>query len=240
MTAADMLASFLVNDNLPLVRRIVQGLHFCSLLDESNLGKLEPKAWPEAMELFQSAAGETAGTVFRDRQQPSGGATALLRQIGVHYIRSHPGFPAVTNWRQRWRLMWMSTVFARGRGQVPQIHPGFSAATFEQLERPLGPLPASVTTPLTRYFEAQAVSTRYAVPSNRSSLTASFRSLSLTYPIALWLLRLAAGEEQPTVHDAIAIVGALDRGHGLPALSRAANALASTHQLDRLVAWYAR
>jgi hypothetical protein len=58
--------------------------------------------------------------------------------------------------------------------------------------------------------------------------------------MALWLLRLATGERQPSVDDMVYIVAALERGHGLAALSRGTTAMAHTKQLQRLIAWYAR
>ena len=68
----------------------------------------------------------------------------------------------------------------------------------------------------------------------------SFRALAFKFPIALWLLRLASGGREPTTQDMVDIVVALERGHGLTALGRAAMAMAGKRELERLIAWYAR
>ena len=97
-----------------------------------------------------------------------------------------------------------------------------------------------MTHPLERFFETHTISKQYAVIAHKRSLVASFRALVLTYPMALWLLRLAIGQRQPTAADAVDIVVALERGQGMSALYRAASTMANTRQLERLVAWYAR
>jgi hypothetical protein len=130
--------------------------------------------------------------------------------------------------------------FARGQGDVPALHPQFPAATFVALERPLGPLPAEVLQPLDRYIQTHTASKQYAVVGTRRSLIESFRALAFTYPVALWLLRLASGDGQPRPQDAVDIVVALERGHGLSALTRAATAMAGKRELERLIAWYGR
>jgi lysine-N-methylase len=240
LAAADALTRLMTDERLPVVRRLVHGLQFCTLLDHCRLAKAKEESVPELMEMLETAAPENAGDFFRDRQPPSPAAGSLLRQVGVHYIRSHPGFQAGGSWRERWQLMWMSTSFARGKGQTPPIHPDFPATPFDQLERPLGPLDESIALPLYRFFETYGASKQYALANRRQPLVKSFRALAFTYPIALWLLRLAIGEREPTQADVVNIVVALERGQGMAAVSRAASAIASMQQLERLVAWYAR
>jgi hypothetical protein len=164
----------------------------------------------------------------------------LFRQAAVHYIRSHPGFPVANRWRDRWKLLRISGTFARGKGQVPQIHPGFAKTTFDELERPLGPLGPEITAPLQQFFATHAVSKYYAIVGHRRPFVASYRSLVFNYPMACWLLRLAIGDREPDVSDIVDLVVALDSGHGSAPIARSSNLMASGQQLERLVAWYAR
>jgi hypothetical protein len=53
-------------------------------------------------------------------------------------------------------------------------------------------------------------------------------------------LRLAIGERPPQTSDMVNIVVALERGRGMRAISRSATVMARTHELERLIAWYAR
>ncbi len=94
--------------------------------------------------------------------------------------------------------------------------------------------------PLNRLFETQTLSGQFALLNTRQSLVDSFRALALTYPIAMWLLRLATGQREPQTQTTVDVVVALQRGEGLAAATRAATALSGTQQLERLVAWYAR
>jgi lysine-N-methylase len=240
LAAADVLARLTSDDRLPMVRRLVHGLSFCSLLGECRVSRVEEKAWAELLECLEASAAEGAGEFFRDRQPPSRSAAFLFRLLAVHYIRSHPGYCLAPGFRQRWRMLGAMARFARGKGAVPPIHEQFPLATFESLETPLGPLSPDVAHPLNRYFETHAASKQYAVVGTRRPLVESFRALAFKYPIALWLLRLASGDREPTTSDMIDIVVALERGHGLTALGRAAMAMASKRELERLIAWYAR
>ncbi len=240
LAAADTLANLITDNRLPMVRRLVHGLAFCSLLEDCKFSKLQQQDFHELMQMLAASAAETVGPFFQDRQPPSRAAASLFRQVGAHYMRSHPGFPLAAGWRQRWRMLWVSARFARGQGRVPAIHPGFPETTFQQLEEPLGPLPAEIARPLDRFFETQAASKQYALVGRRKSLVESFRTLAFAFPMALWLLRLATGEQKPTQEDVVDIVVALQRGRGMTALSRGAMALESKQQIRRLVCWYAR
>jgi hypothetical protein len=191
------------------------------------------------VQLLENSAAEEAGQYFAHRQPPGSSAASLFRQAAAHYVRLHPGFRASNTWGERWRMMWTSLKFTRGRGDVPAIHPDFPPAAFADLERPLGALPADIARPLDRFLETHAASKQYAVV-GAGSLIANFRALALSFPLALWLLRWAAGDRPPTKDDMINIVVALERGRGMPAIARSAVAMAQSQQLQRLIAWYAR
>jgi hypothetical protein len=229
-----------VDARMPLVRRLVHGLRFCSLLSECKLRRVASDSYGELISLLEDSATEGVGELFQDRQPPSAATMFLFRQAAVHYIRSHPGFPRVTSWHDRWRLLRISGKFARGKGRVPQIHPGFPESTFDMLERPLGPLAPEITAPLQQFFEAHVTSKYYAIVGHRRPFVTSYRSLVLGYPTACWLLRLAIGDREPTVSDVVDLVVALDSGHGLAAIARSSDLMAAGQQLERLVAWYAR
>jgi hypothetical protein len=110
----------------------------------------------------------------------------------------------------------------------------------DQLERPLGPISGDVLQPLNRFFESHAVSKRYTLARPASSVIESVRRLTLAYPISLWMLRWLTAERAPTADDLVQIVVALERGLELRALSSAANFMAESGELERLIVWYSR
>jgi lysine-N-methylase len=240
LVAAEALTRLMTDERFPPVRRIIHALRFCELLSQCKLRRVKEESWQELIEILETSSQENSGDYFRDRQAPSRGTALLFRQLGVHYVRSHPGFTPARGWREQWRLVRMLAKFARGKGSVPALHAELPAASFDDLEQPLGPLAEEVARPLNRFFETQATSKQYAMVMPRQSLVESFRSLALTYPMGLWLLRLGIGDREPLAEEMIDVVVALEGGQGLPALARAATAMAGTQQLERVVAWYAR
>ncbi len=123
---------------------------------------------------------------------------------------------------------------------LPELHPRFPVINLERLERPLGPLSADVLQPLNRFYEAHAVSKRYALAKPGGSFVDSVRRLAFAFPMSLWMLRWVADDRAPVEEDMVQIVVALERGIALPALSGASRFLAESGQLERLIAWYSR
>lgn len=241
LAAADVLERLTTDARLPLVRRLLHGLRFCTLLDECKISRVREESWDELLRCLEASAIENSGEFLRDpRQPPARGTQVVIQQIGSHFIRSYPGFTVTSSWRERWQILLMSTKFARGKGTVPPVHPEFPPTTFEDLQRPLGAMDHEVIAPLNRLFETHALSKYYAIVGHKRSLVESFRSLALLYPLGLWLLRLVIGEREPKQDDVVNIVVALERGQGLTGLSRAATAMANSQQLESTIAWYAR
>ncbi len=247
---ADALMRLTVDDRWPLVRRLVHGLQFCELLDEVKWKRVEAAALPELVAMLEQSAPADIGSLFQDRQPPTRSAARLFRRLGAHFIRCVSGGRPTRTWRDQWRAARLSGQLSAARGTLPEVHPKFPAAKADQLERPLGPLPDDVLRPLNRFFEAHAASQQYALADPKLPLATSFRRLAFTFPMALWMLRWATVDGgnmatpttpcHPTPDDMVQIVVALERGYVLPALAPAATLLASTGQLERLIAWYGR
>jgi hypothetical protein len=122
---------------------------------------------------------------------------------------------------------------------------GFRAATYDDLEVPLGALSAELLAPLDAYFETLIASCRYAALGYRGwSLVDGFRAAALSYSVALWLFRWASGSDL-RVEEMIPIVACLDRSQAYAPLTgrrhrRRVATLAQEGQLQRLAVWYAR
>jgi lysine-N-methylase len=237
---ADALQRLLIDKRVPLVRRLVHSLHFCSLLEQCKWKRIEPEAVAELAKLFERSAPNDVGQLFQDRQPPAKSTARLFRRLGAHFIRCVPGGPPTRIFLDHWRTFRLSGRLARAKDEFPALHPQFPSVCLDRLERPLGPRADDVLRPLTRFYESHAVSKRYLLDQPRSTLVASVRRLAFTFPMALWMLRWLSINREPTADDLILIVVALERGSALPALNRAAGYMAETGQLECLIAWYGR
>jgi hypothetical protein len=170
----------------------------------------------------------------------------LFRQTAAEYVRLHSQYRARNTWRTRWLLARAAVGFARGRGEVPPLHPLLPVVTFAQLEEPLGPLDADLQRPFVRFFQANACSLQYAIAARPNwAVTDAFRALVLSYPIALWLLRWCAFGRSPTTADVVETLTIIDRGQGYESLvggqhRRRVSMLCRNEGLERVMAWYAR
>lgn len=245
---AGALARLTCDRRFPLVRRWIHGLHFCQLVNDCHVRKLRRLSTPEFAELMsilETAALEGAGQWFADRKPPTRWAAVLFRQAGGEYLRPHPRSQMRPSWRERLRLASAAWSLARGRGQLPQLVPGFPKATYQDLEAPLGALAPELIAPLDAYFETHIASWRYAALGYRGwSLVDGFRAAALSYAVALWLFRWASGD-RPRREEMIPLIACLDRSQAYAPLTGARHrrrvaTLAQEGQLQRLVAWYAR
>jgi lysine-N-methylase len=237
---ADTLERLVLDPRYPLVRRVIHGLRYCALLNECKWKAIRTEAVADLATVLEESAPDDVGALFQDRQPPSRSTARLFRRLGAHFIRCVPGGRPTVTWRDHWRVFRLSGQLARSRTIVPDLHPLFPATQVERLERPLGPLGDDILRSLDRFFAAQIASRRFVINSRRNSLVQSYRSLAFTLPMAFWMLRWLSAERPATPDDMVQIVVALDRGLALPALTSAADYLAESSQLEKLIAWYGR
>jgi lysine-N-methylase len=238
--AAGAIERLLLDERVPLVRRVVHGVRFCNLLVQCKLHRIGQDALPEVLEAMEQLACADAGHLFQDRQPPTARTSRLFRRLGAHFIRCFPGNRPTRTLVDHWRAMRLSGRLARGLELHPALGPRFPEIRGNVLERPLGPLAPDVLQPLNRFFETHAASQRYALDQRHNSLVVSFWRLAFAFPMSLWMLRWLAANRDPTADDMIQIVVSLDRGIALPALGRATRYLAEYGDLERLIAWYSR
>lgn len=240
------LERLLRDERWPMVRRLVHGLVFCNLLERAKCDGFDSARFSELVGVLVDSAPDEVGDAFRERKPPSGAAAILFRQTASEYVRLHPQFSARESWHQRWILTKGAFAIARGKGTFPLSLPGQKAVTFDQLEAPLGALPAEVGLAIVQYFESTAASRQYAVLGRRGwSITERFRGLALAYAVAQWLLRLRGGGASPTRSDVVDVIATIERGQGYAPLegSRHRQRVQTLHaleQLPTLLAWYAR
>lgn len=210
------------------------------------MSRLDSGKLAELIGMFELSATSDAGPWFDQRQPPSRAGVLLFRQTAALCLRLHPELVSGHSWRDRLRWIRSVMAIARAKGQTPQLHPRLPVTSFEALERPLGHLDHEVLGPLHRYLETTATSRAYALMDRKGwSLVDSFRALTLSYSVAMWLLRWLSAEGEPTREQTIMIVGILDRAQAFSWLAgsrhrRRVRSLERMGQLERLVAWYGR
>src|SRR4029079_11716537 len=171
-----------------------------------------PEALDELIEALAQLACTDAGHLFEDRKPPQKRAGKLFRRLSAHFIRCMPGGEPQRTLGDQWRALRLSSKLAGGPSMLPEVHPRFPTISLEKLERPLGPLGAELLAPLNRFYEAHAISKRYALSPPGGSLVDSVRRLAFAFPMSLWMLRWLTEGREPTTDDMVQIVVALERG----------------------------
>jgi lysine-N-methylase len=244
------LERLLTDERYPPVRRLVHAVVLTRLLSQAKTGPLADDRLMELFDVLEQNVATEAAEFFSHRQVPKSTALVLFRQSAADFLRLHPGYIAEPgsrpSWHDRWRLVDAAWRFVRGHGQLPRLHPTFPAATFDQLEQPLGVLDPAIYQPLARMIETTAVSWCYALANRRGwSIVESVWMLALLFPIGLWLLRWRGAGGTPRAEYMPEIITALDRGQGYAPLARGkqrrrVQLLARMEELERLVIWYAQ
>lgn len=246
LRALQSLQRLTTSDRYPMVRRLVHGLQFCKLLEQARCAEHSSEQFAQLLQVLEEAVPDEAAPFFAKRAPPGSSVGVLFRQVAADYVRLHPRYRSANSWSERWRLFRAALAMVRGQGNLPQLHPEFPTVAFEALEAPLGTLDPAVYLPLNRFLETMATSYQYAIARRGTwSLIESYRSLALTYPIALWLLRWSSAGRQPTAQEAVEIVTALDRGQGYAPLSgrkqrSRLSILTRLEAIEPLIAWYGR
>jgi lysine-N-methylase len=234
------------DERYPLIRRLVHGLEFCRLIEQARTRDMTPKGLTELVQVLEEHVAEEAAPHFGSREPATSGGRVLFRQISLDAVRLHPHCYLQPRWFTRFQLAGWAWKMVWGRGALPRVHPEFPAATFDQLEQPLGVLEPALYQPLARYFETSAASYQYALGDRAGwPIVESYRQFALLYPLGLWLLRWGTVGRMATVNDVHEIITTLERAQGYAPLAGVQQrsrlqTLARLGDLSRLVIWYGR
>ncbi len=111
---AEAVQRMLVDERLPLVRRLVHCVRFCNLLEQCKLKQVRSESLTELIEAMEQLACGDVGHLFQDRQPPSKRTARLFRRLGAHFIRCVPGGRPTRTLGDQWRVMRLSSRMARG------------------------------------------------------------------------------------------------------------------------------
>lgn len=216
---------------------LIHGLRICRLLEKCRLANVADADWPELLRLLSDAAKSEAEIIWQVREQPSSAASRLFRRLSGHFVRCMPGGSYSRRWQDRWLALRATGQLAAGRGNTPGMHPEFPERSFQELAGPTTDRVREASTPLDRFLQTHLRSRQYVLLGTGGTLVSAYRRLALMSPMAWWLWRWQSGSDQAAAM--VPIVSGLERGFVASTVHYAAQWLADTEQLERLIAWNA-
>lgn len=248
LRAIRFLSDLVGPDDNPIALRLQRALFIVELLGQATFNKVKGSRLDEFLEILRDATW-SADESDSDSEPTRTGQTQF-RLLAAQYARKDTFSQQNAGWRRRFLLLRAAFGFARGRGLTTPLQAGFNAVPFADLEQPFGPLPSETDEIFTRYFQLKIAGLHfcgvayYGIP-----IVEGFQSLSLVYPVTLWIARwLAASAGRRTLEndDVIRALAIVDHHHGFsPAFGQRTfrsrvRLLQRLGDISRLIAWYSR
>jgi lysine-N-methylase len=225
--------------------RLRKCLTLVHLLRPARLEKVQGSPLGELLHLFAATADRETPTDPATLPRPGWVGRVLFRQAVALYTRKDHGPNRGLAGRGRLVLLGAAWRFLRGRGPVPRMHNGLPETTFDEAEKPWGPLSAEVDAILERYYLMKVGSLQFCGPASFGlPVWEGFESLALTFPILLWVARLF--RDRPAADAVLQALTVVDDHFGFnPVLASlrqrlSFRILAGKGELARLIAWYSR
>jgi lysine-N-methylase len=241
----DVLLAVLRDRRDAMERRLRKCLILVRDLRRARLDQVGEDRLPELLRLLQSAAEADTPTSPAAVPAPGWVGRILFRQAVALYSRKDSG-PNRGVGARGWSARLHAAVrFARGRGPVPRLHAALPESTFEDTERPRGPLPPVADEVLERYYTIKVSSLQFCgPPSFGLPAWEGFEALALTFPVVLFLARMWRDlPREQAVANALTVVDYHVGFNRVLASFRqrlARGILSRGGELSRLVAWYSR
>jgi lysine-N-methylase len=233
----------LKNRRDPIERRLRKCLALAEQCREARVHRLKGVQLTELLEMM--VANLDKDVLAADLPPPSWVGRVLFRLATAYYTRKDHGPNRGIVKHGRLGLLQAACRFAVGRGTVPAMHGWLPETTFEQAERPRGPLPEAVEQILERYYVLKVGSLQFCGPANFGlPFWEGFEALAITLPILLWVSR--AFDKLPpaeAVTRALSIVDdhfGFNRVLGTLRQRLSFTILARRGEIARLIAWYSR
>ncbi len=233
-----------------VIVRLLRALTWVRLVGQSKFHVVRGDRLAEFLKIITDAARREIGSLPNPPLRPSRAGRLQFRMLAAQYARLDTFEKSARGPRARVRLLKAALRFARGRGNIPALHPDLREIPFEQLEEPFGGIDAECDEILTRYLRVKIQGLHFCgLPYYGVPFVEGFFSLALVVPVVLWIARwLAAGESRDrlSANDVARAVTIADHQHGYsPALGlrsarRRIRLLTFHDDLERLCVWYAQ
>jgi len=234
----------------PLLIRLLRAVFWVRLVGQSKFDAVRGPRLAEYLQLVTDAARDELAETDESSAAPSRAGRLQFRMLAAQYARLDTFEKSARGLAGRVRLLRIALRFARGRGLVPPMQPGFRQVPFEQLEIPFGGIDDESQALLTRYFRVKIQGLHFCgLPFYGVPFVEGFYSLALMFPVVLWLARWSAvsdARDRVTAEDVGRALAIADHHHGYsPVLGtrsarRRVRLLTHFDDLERLCRWYAR
>jgi lysine-N-methylase len=241
----DALLDLLRHRSDPLERRLRKGLALATHVRKANLTHVTGARLTELLGVVRGVADAETPPNLMTLPQPGWVGRVLFRQAAAVYTRKDHGPNRGEAARGRGALFRSAVRFAHGRGPVPRMHAWIPEVTFEEAEKPRGPLPMAAEHVLERYYLQKVGSLQFCGPASFGmGFWEGFEALALTFPVLLWVSRTFGDlSREEAVVKALSIVDdhfGFNRVLGSARQRFGVQILARTGELAKLIGWYSR
>lgn len=241
----EVLLGFLRNRRDPFELRMRKCVALAETIHPLRLDRLDGRQLRDLLDVLVRTVDQETTVNPLLAPPPNWVGRVLFRQAAALYTRMDHGPKRGMPGRGRVALFLAACRFTRGQGMVPRMHQRIPPVTFEDLEKPCGPLPRDAEDILERYYTLKVGALQFCrAASYRLPFWEGFESLALTLPILLWLSR--AYPDRPRLQAIVEALTIVDYHVGYnPVLGTrrqrlSFRILARRGELARLIAWYSR
>jgi lysine-N-methylase len=241
----DAVLSLLRNRKDPLERRLRKCLALASQMRKVDLTHVDGARLSDLLGVIRGAVDADTPPNLMKLKPPGWVGRVLFRQTAALYTRKDHGPNRGLASQGRVALLLAALRFARGVGVMPRLHAAIPETTFEEAERPRGPIPMESEAVLERYYEMKVGSLQFCGSASFGvPLWEGLEALILTFPVVLWVTRLLSDQpREDAIVRALTIVDdhvGFNKVLGAARQRMAFQILARTGELARLVGWYSR
>ncbi len=229
----------------PLERRLRKCLRFAEEMRKTELRHLSGDQFADLVKVLRANADSSTSPNLMTLPSPGWAGRVLFRQAAALYTRKDNGPERGPDGRGFGARLTAALRFAHGQGRVPRMHAAVPEFSFEDSERPRGPLPLEAEAVLERYYQTKTGSLQFCGPASFGvPFWEGFEALVVTFPVVLWLSRAWKDlSREEAVRRSLTVVDdhfGFNRVLGTARQRLSFQILARTGELAKLVGWYSR
>jgi hypothetical protein len=212
---------------------------------KADLRHVNGERFTELLKVLRGTVDATTPANLMTLPEPGWVGKVLFRQSAALFTRKDHGPGRGPDGRGFAARFGAAVRFARGVGRIPRMHSALPVGTFEEAERPRGPVPLEAEAVLERYYQTKVGSLQFCgAASFGVPFWEGLEALVLTFPIVLWVARTMKDvPRQDAITKALTIVDdhfGFNRVLGTLRQRISFRILAWTGELEKLVGWYSR
>ena len=250
LVLVEMLDSFFADDDVSFLLQLLRAVAWVDLLQSSTFSKISGDRLKELADLFRVGALAEWEEIPEQSEQSSSLGRVMFRLLISIYCRKESLRELDSPFRSRFTSLSSTVKFAWGGGRTPNLSDEFPAVAFGSIEQLGGQLPDGTDELFRRYVRMKIQGMHFCGAAFYDyPLTTGFFSLSLMFPVILWMARwIAAGSERGAIsqEDLELALARADHHHGYsPVLGMAPfrkriDYLHSLGELPKLIVKYAQ